>query len=143
MMPETYLLRTVHLTKNVSFLLPFGQTNGLAIFISFIYNVNSQGKSLATKLGASASIDDDKNARIIVDDIVSQGKDMETFLLCMECQLHTCLAYCLSLSVKKSFILRAVSPNVLDLGIVITNYAAAPITIKDNAAVTHKHESEP
>ena len=42
--------------------------------------------------------------RIIVDDIVSHSKDMETSLLYMECQLCTCLAYHLSISLKKNFI---------------------------------------
>ncbi len=101
-MPITYLPRTVHLTKNARFLLPFGWTNCPATFISFINNLDSQWKSLATKLGVS--IDNDTNIRIIVDDIVSHSKDMETSLLYMECKLCTCLAYHLSISLKKNFI---------------------------------------
>jgi hypothetical protein len=101
-MPITYLPRTVHLTKNASFLLPFGWTNCPVTFISFIYDLNSQWKSLATKLGVS--IDNDTNTRNIVDDIVSHSKDRETSLLYMECQLCTCLVYHLSISLKKNFI---------------------------------------
>jgi hypothetical protein len=37
-------------------------------------------------------------------DIISHGKDLETSLLYMECQLPICLSYCLSLSLKKSHI---------------------------------------
>jgi hypothetical protein len=92
----------MHLTKNASFLLPFGWTNSPVTFISFIYNLNSQWKSLATKLGVS--IVNDTNTRNIVDDIVSHSKDMETSLLYIKYQLCTCLAYHLSISLKKSFI---------------------------------------
>ena len=82
--------------------MPFGPTNGPATFINFIYDVNSQWKSLARTMGIE--INDDTNTRIIVDDIVNHGRDLATSLLYMECQLWVCQAYRLSLSLKKSFI---------------------------------------
>ncbi len=82
--------------------MPFGPTNGLAMFISFVYNVNIQWILLATKPGIS--IDEDTSTRIIVDDIVSNNKDMETVLVYMECQFCTCLAHRLLLDLKKSHI---------------------------------------
>jgi hypothetical protein len=42
--------------------------------------------------------------RIIINDIVSHGRDLLISLLYMECQLRVCLAYRLLLSLKKSFI---------------------------------------
>jgi hypothetical protein len=82
--------------------MPFGPTNGPATFINFIYDVDSQWKSLAQTMGIK--INDDTNTRIIVDDIVNHGRDLATSLLYMECQLRVCQAYRLSLSLKKSFI---------------------------------------
>ena len=82
--------------------MPFGPTNGPATFINFIHDVDSQWKALATSSGIS--IDEQTNTRIIVDDIVNHGRDLETSLLYMRCQLLVCMAYCLSLSLKKSFI---------------------------------------
>jgi hypothetical protein len=82
--------------------MPFGPTNGPATFISFINDVDSQWKALATSCGIS--IDEQTNTRIIVDNIVNHGLDLSTSLWYMECQLHVCLAYRLSLSLKKSFI---------------------------------------
>jgi hypothetical protein len=82
--------------------MPFGPTNGPATFISFIYNVDSLWKALATLCGIL--IDEQTNMGIIVDDIVNHGLNLPTSLRYMECQLHVCQAYCLSLSLKKSFI---------------------------------------
>ena len=82
--------------------MPFGPTNGPATFVNFIHDVDSQWKRLAE--GSGISIDDDTNTRIIIDDIVSHGKDLDTSLRYMECQLRICMAYRLSLSLKKSFI---------------------------------------
>ncbi len=82
--------------------MPFGPTNGPATFISFIHDVDSQRKVLAALCGIS--IDEQTNTRIIVDDIVNHGLDLSTSLRYMECQLHICQAYCLSLSLNKSFI---------------------------------------
>jgi hypothetical protein len=80
----------------------FGPTNGPAMFINFIHDVDSQWKTLATSSGIS--IDEQTNTCIIVDNIVSHGLDLSTSLKYMECQLRVCQAYCLSLSLKKSFI---------------------------------------
>lgn len=82
--------------------MPFSPTNGPAMFINFIYDVDSQWKALATSEGIT--IGDDTNTRIIVDDIVSHGHTIETLLRYMECQLRVCCSYQLSLSLKKSFI---------------------------------------
>ena len=82
--------------------MPFGPTNGPATFVNFIYDVDSQWKSLAQSTGIS--IDDDTNTRIIIDDIVNHGKNLPTSLGYMECQLRICMAYRLSLSLLKSFI---------------------------------------
>jgi hypothetical protein len=81
---------------------PFRPTNGPATFISFIHDVDSQWKALATSCGIL--IDKQTNTCIIVNNIVNHGLDLSTSLLYMECQLCVCLAYCLSLSLKKSFI---------------------------------------
>ena len=83
-------------------IMPFGPTNGPATFVNFIHDVDSQWKLLARSLGID--IDDDTNTRIIIDDIVSHGRDIPISLLYMECQLRVCLAYHLSLSLRKSFI---------------------------------------
>jgi hypothetical protein len=82
--------------------MPFGPTNGPATFINFIHDVDSQWKALATTCGIS--INEQTNTWIIVDDIVNHGRDLETSLLYMRCQLRVCMAYRLSLSLKKSFI---------------------------------------
>ncbi len=82
--------------------MPFGPTNGPATFISFIHDVDSQWKALATSCGIS--INKQTNTRIIVDNIVNHGLNLSTSLQYMECQLRVCQAYCLSLSLKKSFI---------------------------------------
>jgi hypothetical protein len=82
--------------------MPFGPTNGPAMFVNFIYDVDSQWKSLACTMGIN--INDETNTRIIIDDIVSHSKDLATSLQYMECQLQVCMAYHLSLSLKKSFI---------------------------------------
>jgi hypothetical protein len=82
--------------------MPFGPTNGPATFINFIYDVDSQWKALAMSVGIT--IDDNTNTRIIVDDIVSHGPTVNASLLYMECQLKVCQSYCLSLSLRKSFI---------------------------------------
>ncbi len=82
--------------------MPFGPTNRPATFINFIYDVNSQWKALATSVGNT--VRDNTNTRIIVDDILSHGPTVDTSLHYMECQLKVCRSYCLSLSLKKSFI---------------------------------------
>jgi hypothetical protein len=82
--------------------MPVGPTNGPAMFVNFIYDADSQWKALVCTL--SIDIDDDTNTRIIINDIVNHGKDPPTSLGYMEYQLIVCLAYRLSLSLKKSFI---------------------------------------
>lgn len=82
--------------------MPFGPTNGPATFINFIYDVDSQWKSLARTMGIT--IDDETNTRIIVDDIVSHGKSLPISMLYMECQLRVALAYRLFHSLQKSYI---------------------------------------
>jgi hypothetical protein len=82
--------------------MPFGPTNGPATFVNFIYDVDSQWKSLSCTTGIN--INNETNTRIIIDDIVSHGKDLAMSLQYMECQLQVCMAYRLSLILKKSFI---------------------------------------
>ena len=82
--------------------MPFGPTNGPATFIRMMYDLNSQWKALVMSVGIT--IGDDTDTRIIVDDIVNHAPTNYISLLYMECQLRVCRAYCLSLSLKKSFI---------------------------------------
>ncbi len=82
--------------------MPFGPTNGPAMFINFIYGVDNQWKSLASLRGIV--IGNETNTQIIVNDFVSHGADIDTLLCYMECQLQICHAYRLSLILKKSFI---------------------------------------
>jgi hypothetical protein len=71
--------------------MPFRPTNGPATFVNFIYDIDSQWKSLARENGVN--INNDRNTRIIIDDIVSHRKDLSTSLLYMECQLRVCMLY--------------------------------------------------
>ncbi len=82
--------------------MPFGPTNGPATFINFIFDVDSQWKSLACTMGIT--IDDGTNTCIIVDNIISHGQSLPISMLYMECQLRVALAYRLSLSLRKSYI---------------------------------------
>jgi hypothetical protein len=82
--------------------MPFGPINGPATFISFIHDVDSQWKALATS--CEISVNEQTNTCIIIDNIMNHGLDLSTSLRYMECQLHVCLAYRLLLSLKKSFI---------------------------------------
>jgi hypothetical protein len=82
--------------------MPFVPTNGPATFINFIYDINSIWQKLATEQGVQ--IDEDTNTKIIIDDIVSYAKKVQTALIYMECQLIICQAYRLSLNLRKSFI---------------------------------------
>jgi hypothetical protein len=77
-------------------------TNGPATFISMIYDLDSQWKALATSVGITMRNNTD--TRIIVDDIINHGPTINISLLYMECQLKVCMAYRLSLSLKKSHI---------------------------------------
>ncbi len=65
--------------------MPFGPTNGPAMFVNFIHDVDSQWKALAAKSGLE--IDNDTNTKIIVDDIFLWGKTQDGALLYIECQL--------------------------------------------------------
>jgi hypothetical protein len=80
--------------------MPFGPTNGPVTFVNFIYNIDSQWKLLAHNNGIN--IKDNANTCIVIDNIVSHGKDLSTSLLYMECQLWVCMAYHLLLSLKKN-----------------------------------------
>jgi hypothetical protein len=82
--------------------MPFGPTNRPAMFINFIHDVNSQWKALSQPSGLV--IDDDRNTKIIVDNIFSWSDLLEKALLYMECQLRVYQAYQLSLSLHKSCI---------------------------------------
>jgi hypothetical protein len=82
--------------------MPFGPTNSPATFINYIHDVNSQWKVLATF--SCINISKDSNTRVIVDNIISHGDDLNTSLQYMECQLHVCCSYHLLLSLKKNFV---------------------------------------
>ncbi len=88
--------------KRTNTVMLFGPTNGPTTFIRMMYDLNSQWKALVTYVGIT--IGDDTDTRIIVDDIVNHGPTNDISLHYMECQLRVCRAYCLSLSLKKSFI---------------------------------------
>jgi hypothetical protein len=59
--------------------MPFGPTNGPAMFISFIHDVDSQWKAIIQQTGLI--VDDNTNTKIIVYDIFSWAKLLETALL--------------------------------------------------------------
>jgi hypothetical protein len=80
--------------------MPFVPTNGLATFVSFIYNIDSVWKKLATSCGVP--IGDTTNTRIIIDDIVSWSSTEAYALKYIRCQLKVCQAYRLSLNLHKS-----------------------------------------
>ncbi len=82
--------------------MPFGPSNGPAMFINFIHDINSVWKELAQE--RSVPIDDDMNTKIIVNDIVSWAKVLDFAMTYMECQLKICQAYWLSLNLRKSHI---------------------------------------
>ena len=78
----------------------FGTTNGPATFINFIHDVDSIWKEFAKSSGLT--INDNKNTRIIVDDIVSWANSFKRLLIYMKWQLTICCAYRLSLNLGKS-----------------------------------------
>jgi hypothetical protein len=80
--------------------MPFGPTNGPAMFINFIPDIDSVWKELSKLYGIT--IDDDTNTRIIVDNIVSWATSFKRSLLYMRCQLIVCRAYRLLLNLGKS-----------------------------------------
>jgi hypothetical protein len=80
--------------------MPFGPTNGPATFVSFIYDINSIWKKLATSRGVP--IGDTTNTRIIIDDIISWLSLEDYALEYIRCQLKVCQAYRLSLNLHKS-----------------------------------------
>jgi hypothetical protein len=81
-------------------MMPFGPTNSPATFVNFIYEGDSQQKLLAYNNGIN--INNNTNTCIIIEDIVSHGKDLSMSLLYMECQLKVCMVYHLLLSLVKS-----------------------------------------
>jgi hypothetical protein len=80
--------------------MPFGPINGPATFVSFIYDIDSVWKTLATSHGVS--IGDTTNTRIIIDDIISWSSMEEYALKYIRCQLKVCQVYRLSLNLRKS-----------------------------------------
>jgi hypothetical protein len=80
--------------------MPFGPTNGPAIFVSFIYDIDSVWKKLTTSHGVL--IGDTMNTRIIINDIVSWLSTVDYALEYIRCQLKVCQPYRLSLNLRKS-----------------------------------------
>ncbi len=81
-------------------MMPFRPTNGPATFVSFIYDMDSVWKKLATSRGIQ--IGDTTNTWIIIDDIVSWLSLEDYALEYIRCQLKVCQAYHLSLNLHKS-----------------------------------------
>jgi hypothetical protein len=80
--------------------MPFGPTNGPATFVSFIYDIDSIWKKLASSRGVP--IGDTMNMRIIINDIVSWSSTEAYTLKYIRCQMKVCQAYLLSLNLCKS-----------------------------------------
>jgi hypothetical protein len=80
--------------------MPFGPTNGPAMFITMIHDMDSMWKLLAKDLGVK--IGKAIDTLIIVDDILSWAKTFPQALQYIACQLWICKAYRLTLSLKKS-----------------------------------------
>jgi hypothetical protein len=55
--------------------MPFGPTKGLATFINFIHDVDSQWKALATS--SRIEINKETNTQIILGDIVSHSDSLD------------------------------------------------------------------
>jgi hypothetical protein len=72
-------------------------------------------------------INEDTNTNIIIDDIVSYAKQVQTALVYMECQLIICQAYRLSLNLHKSSIF---PPRFEFVGIDICNDGNRPAQSK-------------
>jgi hypothetical protein len=88
---------TIKWTYNV---MPFGPTNKPATFVSFIYDINSIWKQLATS--CSIPIGDTTNTRIIINDNISWLSLEDYALKYIRCQLKVCQAYHPSLNLCKS-----------------------------------------
>ena len=86
-------------TKYTYSVMPFGPTNGPAIFIIFMFDTASTTKTIAAEMGVS--IDSDTNTNIIIDDNFSWAKDLNSALLFMEAQFRVYRSQNLSLSLKK------------------------------------------
>ncbi len=80
--------------------MPFGPTNGPAMFVNFIHDIDSVWKALAISKGVP--VGDTTNTRIIIDDIVSWSREEELALAYIRCQLQVGQAYHLSLNLLKS-----------------------------------------
>ncbi len=70
--------------------MPFRPTNKPATFVSFIYDIDSVWKKLATSRGVP--IGDTTNTRIIIKDIVSWSSTEAYTLEHIKCQLKVCQA---------------------------------------------------
>ncbi len=80
----------------------FSPTNWPATFINFIHDINSIWKELTKQRGIT--IDDNTNTKIIIKDIISWAKLVDSALTYMECHLKVCQANMLSLNLRKSHI---------------------------------------
>ena len=95
--PQGYhqILVTVLSRQNLSFagpevsvyryrVMPFGQVNGLNIFIWFMHDMNFEWQQLA--LRRDVPIGPNTNTKLIVDDLFNFAEDFTTALDYMECQ---------------------------------------------------------
>jgi hypothetical protein len=72
---EKLAFQGVNAIKWTYTVMPFGPTNGPAMFINLIHDISSIWKELAQECGVP--LDDDTNTKIIVNDIVSWAKVLD------------------------------------------------------------------
>jgi hypothetical protein len=84
--------------------MPFGPTNGPAIFLTIIHNVNSVWKESTRSEGLHVGTC--VGTAIIINDILNWAKSLKQAIQFIVCQLCICKAYRLTLSKKKSFLLK-------------------------------------
>jgi hypothetical protein len=81
--------------------MPFGPTNGPAIFVNFIYDIDSVWKGLVKSIGIP--VGDTTNIRITINNIVCWSSTEDYAIAYIQCQLKVYQAYRLSLNLWKSY----------------------------------------
>ncbi len=99
---EKLVFQRVNAIKWTYTVMPFGPTNKPATFINFIHGIGRVWKKLAKQRGVT--IDGNTNTKIIVNNIISWAKLVNSARAYMECQLKVCQAYRLSLNLHKRHI---------------------------------------
>ena len=80
---ENIACQGVNAIKWTYTVMPFGSTNGPTTFITFIHDLDNVWKDLARSHGIP--IDEDTNAKIIMDDIIGWARQIEYALAYMQC----------------------------------------------------------